>query len=55
MPDGTVRVRACGSEESIQQLVAWLHQGPPMAAVSGVEEAAAVCTAPDRFTTGRAS
>ena len=35
--DGTVRVDAQGDAEAVDSLVAWLHDGPPDASVSGVE------------------
>ncbi|CAG9001401.1 MAG: Acylphosphatase [Candidatus Celerinatantimonas neptuna] len=34
--DGRVEVVAKGDAESVDQLMAWLHQGSPMAKVSGV-------------------
>ncbi|NNL54802.1 MAG: acylphosphatase [Woeseia sp.] len=36
-PDGSVEVLACGSVGALDELQAWLHSGPPMAQVSGVE------------------
>ena len=36
--DGHVEVLAEGSEENVKNLVAWCHQGPTHARVSGVEE-----------------
>ncbi len=36
-PDGSVLVHAAGSPESLDALVAWLRQGPPMARVDAVE------------------
>ena len=41
LADGRVEVVACGRDEDIEELAAWLHDGPPMARVSGVEEAPA--------------
>ncbi|MDX1494785.1 MAG: acylphosphatase [Longimicrobiales bacterium] len=38
LPDGTVRVMARGSEETVERLADKLRQGPPMARVDGVEE-----------------
>ena len=35
--DGSVEVVALGDAAAIDQLQAWLHQGPPMARVEGVE------------------
>ena len=37
LPDGTVLVLAAGSVEALDALVAWLHEGPPMARVDTVE------------------
>ena len=37
LPDGTVEVLACGSEQSVADLCGWLHEGPPAARVDGVE------------------
>jgi acylphosphatase len=36
-PDGRVEAVACGSEQMLAKLEAWLHQGPPMARVEYVE------------------
>ena len=36
MPDGGVEVFACGSEDAIETLTAWLQEGPRMASVTGV-------------------
>lgn len=52
LPDGSVEVRACGDDAAIDQLQAWLHEGPPHASVSAVNERLTECTAPVRFTTG---
>ena len=37
LPDGRVEVLACGPEEAVDQLVAWLHQGPELARVDGLQ------------------
>jgi acylphosphatase len=37
MPDGSVEVVACGSEDALLKLKAWLQSGPPMASVARVE------------------
>ncbi|HEX7965793.1 MAG TPA: acylphosphatase [Gammaproteobacteria bacterium] len=37
LPDGRVEVLACGEEGAVQQLIAWLYQGPPRAEVDSVE------------------
>jgi acylphosphatase len=36
LADGTVEVRAAGPEAELEQLLAFLHQGPPIARVDGV-------------------
>jgi len=50
MPDNSVEVLACGSADAIDQLLAWLRNGPPMASVDGVQEVTTNCANPDRFT-----
>ena len=37
LPDGSVLVHAAGSIVALDELVAWLHEGPPMARVDSVE------------------
>ena len=37
LPDGSVLVHAAGTAEALAALVAWLHQGPPMARVDSVD------------------
>jgi acylphosphatase len=41
LPDGQVEGVACGSPKQLDQLVAWLHQGPPQAQVTHLEIAPA--------------
>ena len=36
LPDGRVEVLACGAQEAISRLQAWLRQGPPGARISGI-------------------
>lgn len=36
LPDGSVEVLACGPEQAVAELQAWLWQGPPAASVSEV-------------------
>ena len=36
-PDGTVLVLAAGNTGALEQLIDWLHTGPPMARVTSVE------------------
>lgn len=38
LPDGSVEVLACGTDESLDRLKAWLGKGPPLAKVTGVSE-----------------
>ncbi|MGD9020649.1 MAG: acylphosphatase [Lysobacterales bacterium] len=51
-PDGSVEVLACGEPESLDALADWLWDGPPMARVTRVTQAAHEGDCPDRFTTG---
>ena len=52
LPDGRVEVLACGDAQSVEQLISWLRQGPPMAEVSGVEvEEAKLDAVPSGFGT----
>ncbi len=37
LDDGRVEVLVAGARENVRRLVAWLAEGPPAAAVSGVE------------------
>ncbi len=37
LPGGEVELVACGSEQQLDTLEAWLHQGPPMASVSQLQ------------------
>lgn len=39
--DGRVEVLAVGAPEAVEQLLAWLHEGPPTAQVIGVRAEAA--------------
>jgi len=36
LPDGCVKVVACGEHQALETLKAWLHQGPELAEVSEV-------------------
>ena len=36
LPDGNVEVIACGSSDSVQQMIDWCHEGPPRANVERV-------------------
>jgi acylphosphatase len=36
LPDGDVEVLACGEESALDQLEAWLHDGPPLSNVTEV-------------------
>lgn len=37
LADGRVEVLACGEENAIAEMQRWLHHGPPLARVTGVE------------------
>jgi len=50
--DGRVQVIACGESDAIDQLVSWLHQGPPYSSVSAVELQEVDMSPPQDFTTG---
>ena len=52
MPDGSVEVLACGSEEALDRLADWLQKGPPMARVEKVEASETDAECPDAFFTG---
>jgi acylphosphatase len=52
LPDGSVEVLACGERAALQKLEQWLHEGPPMASVTGVEAENVDCETPERFTVG---
>ena len=52
LPDGSVEVRACGADQFVNDLAEWLHEGPRMAAVSGVSESESQCEGPVAFTIG---
>jgi acylphosphatase len=36
LDDGSVRIRASGPSEAIERFIAWCHDGPPAANVTGV-------------------
>ncbi len=36
-PDGSVLVHAAGDAGALEQLIEWLHTGPPMARVTAVD------------------
>ena len=52
LPDGRVEVLMCGSEQAINQLQEWLHEGPPTASVTHVEVSDEEIQIFDGFTTG---
>lgn len=37
LADGSVEVLLCGTPNNVEQMLVWLHQGPPAADVSQVE------------------
>ena len=55
LPDGSVEVLACGSEEAIDALARWLAAGPPLARVDGVVAEDVALEPPASFTVGQAS
>ncbi len=52
LPDGRVEVLACGPEKAIDQLEAWLLDGPRMASVAAVDAEAVEFRELDSFRTG---
>ena len=38
LSDGRVEALACGTEQQLATLEAWLHKGPPMASVTRLEK-----------------
>lgn len=54
--DGSVEVLACGTQDALERLEAWLWQGPPLATVTAVVASEAGDEeAPQGFRTGRRS
>jgi acylphosphatase len=51
LPDGRVEVLACGEEQAVNALCAWLQTGPPQAQVIDVRCAGVEATVPAGFTT----
>jgi acylphosphatase len=51
LPDGRVEVLACGDAAALLKLERWLHEGPPMAAVTGVTVKEVECAVPGGFKT----
>ena len=52
LPDGSVEVRACGSDEALERLGDWLQSGPRHASVARVESSDVRCSKPVGFTVG---
>ena len=52
LADGRVEVLACGDSQAIESLIDWLHQGPDMAQVTGVQTEDCNDTPPPAFTIG---
>lgn len=50
LSDGSVEVFVSGRADAVEELHRWLHRGPPLANVSGVEEIAADYPEAARFT-----
>jgi acylphosphatase len=51
LPDGSVEVLACGPDQAIDSLQAWLRHGPPSARVESVAREAMPDQAMQGFTT----
>lgn len=49
LPDGSVEVIACGTEEQLSQLYQWLQKGPPLAEVKEVKSEEVALKDYDRF------
>lgn len=47
--NGRVAVLACGEDEAVDKLAAWLRHGPPRARVDSVEVEDVECEAPASF------
>ena len=52
LPDGNVEIIACGTQPALEELRAWLRDGPPMARVEDITEKAIDCREPRQFETG---
>jgi len=52
LSDGNVEVLACGEPAALNELAAWLENGPPMAVVTEVTEQPADWQDLERFRTG---
>ena len=52
LSDGNVEVLACGEPAALNELAAWLENGPPMAVVTEVTEQSADWQDLERFRTG---
>jgi acylphosphatase len=52
LPNGDVEVLACGESAAVDQLKAWLQQGPPLSRVDSVAELVATADALQGFETG---
>ena len=52
LPDGRVEVIACGEQERLDQLLAWLHEGPEYAVVTSVEVETIDISSPASFAIG---
>ena len=52
LPNGDVEVLACGTTAAIDELARWLHEGPRMARVDGVNAREVDVEEPADFRTG---
>ncbi|MFE8069559.1 acylphosphatase [Marinobacteraceae bacterium S3BR75-40.1] len=51
LSDGTVEVLACGDDQALEELVEWLHKGPPAADVTNVDVSVTNNSFPKSFKT----
>ena len=49
LPDGRVEVVASGESVALDQFLGWLHQGPPEAEVTQIEQGTVDVSLPDGF------
>ena len=52
LADDTVEVEAEGAAEAVDEFLAWLHDGPPSSAVSGVDVSAVEPAGSESFEVG---
>ena len=52
LPDGSVEVLACGENEALTEIEAWLRHGPPLASVTRLDVVGAALADTQGFTIG---